>query len=1003
MKSRALALVMAGSMMINPATQAFAEEATDSFAVQMADNYKEAELKYRPYARWWLAEGSHTDTTLIEAVHDLYDTGYGGLEIVTLDESAYLDDATYGWGSPEWIHDTQLIVSECQKLGMSVSMTSGTHFSSANLTVISPDDAEASQELGYTTVELKGTEGENTSYTGKIDVCVLPEDVTKQKLVTAVAAKVTDWGSEDSIPVLDQDSLTVIKDQVTAEEDGSYSVDFTADDDGDYILFAFYQYGTGEYYLPASTGRSYTINYLSPVGADALINYWNEEVLTENLQETIDGLEECTIYMDSLELMTQGENSTKQLWCDEMLDTFEQSRGYSMEKYLPLMIRTLELGVVGFGQEITYAYAGTDETFTNNLMNDFFQTQTEMYTENCLAKISDWLHSRNMQLRAEPSYGKTFEVSESVKAIDYVETESFEFNNELDLYRTLSGAAHLYNMRYSSETGAALGNNYVDNNGYYRQIFYMQYAAGIQKMVTHGYNAGYGPEEHVEWPGYEGMNDIFSERFDRRQPGYVDYVEINGHLSRLQKVLEQGVPQMDLAILRTDYYVNNGMWTASNELLNNKVHNNEGYYWQDMELQNAGYTYDYFSPYLLTEDAVTMTDGMINSDGAAYKAVIVMQDEMPCDAAKELLEGAKNGLPIVFVNNAVEIINKSNNPKVNTVAASTTGSNDGRDEELAGVIAEIKALENVRTVESEEDAYDALQELGISPRAEYAEPNAEVLSVMRKDDRATYLYFYNYMYGNTEAYSGDVWVEGCFEPYVLDTWTGTVNAVEAYEIADGRTKIHLDLMPGDVTVFIMEPSEVEAFEATAENKQTEEIVLTGWDLKVDSFTPGEIVTRTETTEETGVETTEVTYTTNHETLEAGVLEELVSWKDIPAIGDTVSGIGTYSTVFSLPEERDGTEKVFFTAESFQLGTAALWVNGEKVPINMDGKKADITAYVKPGENTIEVRVTSSLRNIMRKVGYDRGWVNEMFGLTEVPEAADYGMTGEAKITVEFLQ
>ena len=274
---------------------------------------------------------------------------------------------------------------------------------------------------------------------------------------------------------------------------------------------------------------------------------------------------------------------------------------------------------------------------------------------------------------------------------------------------------------------------------------------------------------------------------------------------------------------------------------------------------------------------------------------------------------------------------------------------------------------------------------------------------MRKDEQATYLYFYNYMYGNTEAYSGDVWVEGCFEPYVLDTWIGNVNAVEAYEIADGRTKIHLDLVPGDVAVFIMAPSEVEAFEVAAENKETEEIILTGWDLKVDSFTPGEPVTRTETTEETGVETTEVTYTTNHETLEAGVLDELVSWKDIPAIGDTVSGIGTYSTVFSLPEEWDGIEKVSFTADSFQLGTAALWVNGEKVPINMDGKKADITAYVKPGENTIEVRVTSSLRNIMRKVGYDRGWVNEMFGLTEVPEAADYGMTGEAKITVEFLQ
>ena len=64
----------------------------------------------------------------------------------------------------------------------------------------------------------------------------------------------------------------------------------------------------------------------------------------------------------------------------------------------------------------------------------------------------------------------------------------------------------------------------------------------------------------------------------------------------------------------------------------------------------------------------------------------------------------------------------------------------------------------------------------------------------------------------------------------------------------------------------------------------------------------------------------------------------------------------------------------FTAESFQLGTAALWINKVKAPINMDGRRADISAYVKPGENTIEVRVTSSLRNIMREVGYDRGCV-----------------------------
>ncbi len=39
------------------------------------------------------------------------------------------------------------------------------------------------------------------------------------------------------------------------------------------------------------------------------------------------------------------------------------------------------------------------------------------------------------------------------------------------------------------------------------------------------------------------------------------------------------------------------------------------------------------------------------------------------------------------------------------------------------------------------------------------------------------------------------------------------------------------------------------------------------------------------------------------------------------------------------------------------------VNGEKVPVNMDTAAANITAAVVPGENTISVRVTSSLCNV----------------------------------------
>ena len=172
------------------------------FASTMEAKYKnvsgKADMKHRPYARWWLAEGSHTDQTLTESIEELYQAGYGGVEFVTLtSEAEYLDDATYGWGSPEWIHDSKLIIEECQKRGMSVSMTGGTYWATANLTTIKPDDKEASQELGYTTVELKGKQ----SYKGELPKCKLPgaaDGQKNQKLVSVVAAKVASWGSGDT-------------------------------------------------------------------------------------------------------------------------------------------------------------------------------------------------------------------------------------------------------------------------------------------------------------------------------------------------------------------------------------------------------------------------------------------------------------------------------------------------------------------------------------------------------------------------------------------------------------------------------------------------------------------------------------------------------------------------------------------------------------------------------------------------------------------------------------
>ena len=1027
---KALALVLCLSMAAATTVSAFGESGSDTqttpFIQKMDQRFREPEMNYKPAARWWLAEGSHTDETLRESIQEMYDYGYGAVEFVTLDESAYLDDARYAWGSEEWIHDSQLIVEECNRLGMGVSFTSGTHWSTANLVNINPDEEKASQELGYKTVEL--SPGEH--FSGDLPTPQLTKNATKMRLVKVIAAKKSGNEASGATVSLDKESILDLTASAVQAEDGSWQMEYTAPSDGAYILFAFWQYGTSETYKPAMTGEAYTINYFSREGADALIDYWDEHVLTDDLQKLIQENGKVSMYMDSLELQPRGSDTTGNLWCADYLDEFQARRGYDVSEFLPVLILQSE-SPWSLKDEYRFTLEG-DEELCDKVRADLYQTNTELYMEECLDVLTEWMHGFGMTLRAENSYGAKLEISQPIKSLDYVETESFEFNSEIDSFRSQSGAAHLYNKVYSSETGAYHGENYYRNNNHYRQLFYTQFASGIQKTVVHGYSSEYGPEQHCSWPGYEGMQEIFPERFNKRQPASADFAAMNDHVARIQKALMQGTVQMDLGVLRTDYFLNNAQWLwAPTEFSENNLRSNRAYYWQDMTLQNAGYTYDYFSPYLLQDPEISCSDGLVQADGVGYQALLVYQEEMPYESAQVLYQWAQNGLPVVLVEGPTTEQVRTLGVKVNQSGALGTPGNDGKDEELAALMAQMKQLDTVATVQTQQEAYGALLELGVRPRAEYTQSNQNLLSVLRKDSDASYLYVYNYQYEETQNYVGQISLDGVYKPYLLNTWTGETDEIVQYSVEDGRTILNIDLKPGDMMLFALDPSgqDEKTVVARSENvsgisvqdgqqialvsqsgtaKLTysdgstfetevaapEDIALNDWSLTVESWEPGDKVFRTED-RGLGYTTTEVTYQTNRVSIDVGKTE-LKPWKDIDEVGPEVSGIGLYSTTFVLPETWSKQDSgLIFNAESFCGGTAALFVNGQQVPINMDSGSMDISDYVAAGTNELQVRVASSLRNQMIVQGYDRYWNALGYAHEVVPDS--YGMTGQTAL------
>lgn len=943
------------------------------------DELKNPGIEFWPDVRWWLAEGFHTDATLKKDISMLHEAGFGAVEFLAMEEPG-ADSSLYGWGSEEWVHDSHVIIDETTKRSMGVSMTSGTNWSNANLITITPDDRAAAKELDYAVETVCA--GHTRSGLILKSILRVP-GVTVQELVAVTAARIDRKSGDDC---LDQNSVQVLTSLV---KDGC--LEWTAPGDGDYMIFYFWIHGTGQTASP-SAGISYTINYIDHYGIDAFIDYWDSTVLTPQLKENIQKNGRAMMYMDSLELSTFGKGG--QFWGYHFLDEFCGRRGYDLTPYLPFIVKNAGMMTVDF----VYHYHCADQRFTQKLHNDLYQTMTDLYMENMLKPMQEWLHSHGMTLRAEISYGLPFEISQPGKYVDGIETESLEFASQIEPYRNLAGPAHIYNRTYSSETGATLL-NYMMGLEFYTQIIYTQFAAGVTKTVLHGYSSIAGSDDSTYWPGHEGMWPVFSERFGCRQPAWQHYNEWTRMIARYQMVLRKGKPRMDLGILRLDYNFNNLYFDGENEkeLYESKLMRGDaGVYWKDMKLQHAGFTWDYFAPQLVEEPFVNFENGQLIPDGPGYQALIIYQEALPLDSSIKLLELAKKGLPLVFVNHVNETIRPSIT-KTHEQAASMTPFLDGNEEKLSEIIKEIKALSNVREIDDPSMTLETLYELGVHPRTEFLEENEKILTLTRKDGTCTYLYVYHMQYATDAPVTADIALEGQGRLYRIDCWNGRIEKIDDQDMTasvidgkdDDRTIVRLKLMPGQACLFALKPEEEACLDQAAEKDSVYKedqghgiyqiheaaqagsqrvIELTDWTLTVEDWNEGEKKQMIEDRGK-GIVTREVYYETKKTKLEAGKVE-LKPWKDIPQIGPQVSGVGYYTCTVTLPKDWNNSQRGILKIASTNGCSAAVYVNGKKADAyDFNAKIVDITSLLVPGENTILVEVTSTLNNRLLARGY----------------------------------
>ncbi len=966
-----------------------------------ADALRHPPIEYRPELRWWLAEGLHTDATLREEIETAYRLGFGGMEFLAMEEGE-IDHQRYGWGSEEWVHDSAIVVAETTRRGMSVSFTSGTNWSNANLPDIGPDHPAAAKELNYVTEELEG----GVRRDGALPRIDLLEDRSTgalpgeriapvvQELVAVVSVPVLADGVLDAEAAIDLTGLV-------REE----TLDWQAPAGHRWLLFVFWSHGTGQTASP-SVSVNYTVNYLDRDGVDAVCAYWRDVVLTPELKRLIAQNPRAQMYMDSLELTTWGRGGM--FWGRRVAAEFRARRGYDITAWLPFLVRTTQM--MAASTVYHFEPGAAQREAVAKVRFDYVRTLTDLYIENMLRPFASFLHDNGILLRSEISYGLPFELTRPGPEVDGIETESLEFGSQIDAYRLLAGPAHLFGKLYSSETGATTRNHMLDHR-FYDQIIATQLAAGITKTVLHGWSSAAGAEGATQWPGHEGMWPMFSERFDSRQPASEFYPLWNEAIGRLQYLLRQGRPRIDVGILRTDHFVDNtsgmsfldpatGRRIPDEEAYGRLwMRNRQNHWWQDLGMQDAGWSYEFFDGSLLLHPEVSFGEGLVQPSGPGYQALIVYQEALDPDVAALLLEWARQGLRLLIVNRARELkLLISGEYTLHEAAASRTPGLDGRDAELAATMADLRALPNVAEIDEPSGTVDALRDLGVGGRAEFVRPNQSVLTSIREDGDLLHLYAYNFLYETGQVERVELRLPDRGAAYRVDLSSGALRPHSGVAETPSGTVITVELAPGEVALLSLDRSQAPNPSAVAEPDVIVE--LDRWQIAVDSWDAGEPVVLTED-RGLGYVTREIKPTTLVTRLESS-RTELVPWRDLDGVGPEVSGVGEYRATFTVAE-LDPEVRYLLDLGSTCGGLGAVVVNdGRATGFDTSSPKVDVTDDLVRGANRVVIRVASSLNNRLLQRGYYDA-VPDVMGMLTGQEAMqhtwvrDHGLVGPVRL------
>ncbi len=882
--------------------------------------FSNPDTHYRPFVRWWWNGNKVEASELVRELRLLREAGIGGVEInpVQFPSRSEGDDMgkpSLQWLSDEWIGMLQVVFDETKSLGMTCDLIVGSGW---------PFGAEYLAEEEQTRIVVIAVR----KLHGPLEMTISRDEI----LAEADPPVSSPWeGRRQRIL-----SLTLVPDPLSTTE----QITNLSEESGDEVINLSVPSGNHALYaLVEITGFMEVING-APGASGPVLDHYNEAAVRGFLDRMSGAIEARTgplkqhlraLFTDSMEL--EGAN-----WTEGMRSEFIRRRGYDIFPFLPFVL--FRSGAMGNVTDYNYGAAFGPEfgEMICRMRYDFEITRAELLEERFLKTFASWCGDLGVSSRMQ-AYGRGFFPLESSMAVDIPEGESWTMNwlkhrigeemPESDYRRGraytmvnkyVSSAAHLSDKRLIS--CEEMTDTYTVFNTSLENLKVgsdQSIISGVTHSIFHGFN--YSPPE-APWPGWLRYGGYFNENNN----WWPHFHLLNEYKARLSAILQNCDMYADIAILPPTA----DMWSLigmQNEPFPSVLHAQYlSLVWEAIVKNGSGC--DYVSERILV--GAKVEKGCLSYGPRRYHTLFMVQVESLEPATAEKLAQ--------FVQSGGRVFS------VETAPSRAVGwHNHSERERLINIAVErMKAYQErfIMLKKPEKDFigwYKTVQkQYSITPYISIENPGPFLMQTRyRGDDGSEYIFIINSHLHDTHKtrilFSREM-TRGkrCS---LWDTESGSRYRV----ITDADNGITIEIGPAESLLFVFDRGRTaEQWRPPPASGGEMQVIEGGWRTEFSHCRDGSV--------------REI------------MMDRLTDLKEMP---DFVhfSGTVTYRNTIRC-ETPEGTlinlGKVY--------GTSELRLNGVSCGVKWYGRRIfNISDYLRPGENLLEVVVTTSMGNYMKSL------------------------------------